>query len=64
MFDISGIGIMRLKLLQTRSEDNLRTENDSGDGIRSDSLLRRASPYAAVSGATWFSAIQIAAEAS
>jgi len=55
---------VRTKLLQTRSEDNLRTENGSGYGIRSDSLLCRTSRYAAVSGATWFSAIQIAAEAS
>ena len=64
MFDISGIGIMRLKLLQTRSEDNLRIENGSGDGIRIDSLLRRTSRYAGVSAATWFTAIQIAAKAS
>jgi hypothetical protein len=65
MLDVSGIGIVRLKMLQTRSEHDLRTE--SGSSYRNKSsrrLLRRKVRRAAVSGATWFGTIQIAAEAS
>ena len=57
MLDVPGIGIMRLKPLQMRSEHDLRTESGSSycyGRIRAHSLLRRKIRRTAVPGATWF----------
>ena len=67
MLDIPGVGVVRTKVLQTRSEHDLRIEirnSYRNNRIRIHSLLRRKIRCPCVSGATRFRTIQIATEAS
>jgi|SRR5689334_5932306 len=67
MLDVPGLGLLRIKVVQTSTKYDLRTEDGGiqGDGSLHDTtLLRRKAGRTVASAIAWFRTIQIAADAS